>query len=522
MILDSLDIIVIESNIEIADYILESAKYEIDAGNTDAFNRVYEAATNTSEKEKSNWAASIISKIKMFAKSAIAKLKMILNQLATKFRKVKAVRIQKKMSSGKFDNKELGNTESIGSALSILQNYSSALSSKVGNCCVKFAENVRNKSVPKSKDEFIKSYLGINESKNSTSDVLAFNAAKGYIDNAVQYLTQLSNSTKDLGSSIKGLKDNGFGSSEIRYGISTMYNYMTSTVRDYYSSAMSVAKYFMKNSSTTTRSTGTSASQDVSSKNSESAESKQTITPEEAKETIDEAEEIFKNLANKLNIDDSEITRITRQYIDEVEKAGNEWKNIRSSGNGLKQLPENASYNYDNEYHKFAKQLDAYAMRVHKIIQRQLKNAETEEGYKDAKTLLDEADKVWRELIHKKFYNKLPSDQIKKLEKGFKYMDTRTDARFSLRDEIAEKGPSSIDLNKLDNTLDIERFVNYAKTLPKSTRDKIKERAITKCNKIIRNLRKKYGSDPNTDNMTYMDRKRYENVFELRKQLKSL
>lgn len=528
MIFDSLDIIAIESNIEIADYSMESAKFEIDCGNSDVFTSVYEAATNTSEKENINWVSSVISKIKMFAKSAIAKLKMVLNQLATKFRKVKAVRIQKKMSSGKFDNKELKSegTESVGAALTILQNYGSALSSKVSNCCAKFSDNVKSKNVPKSKDEFIKSYLGINvNQKANTSDVLPFNTAKSYIDNAVQYLTQLSASTKDLGSVIKGLKENGLSSSEIRYGISTMYNYLTAVVRDYYFSAMSVAKYFMKNSSgvqKTENDTSSNATSNAGSSNNSNVEKpKETITPEEVKETIDEAESIFKDLANKLDINDSEISKITRQYKVEVEKAGNEWKNIASSGNRLKQLPESTGYNWNVDA-QLTKQLNAYAKRMHEIIKRRLANAETEESYKDAKALFAEAEKVWRELVHKKFDGKLSRKQIKDLENSFNGADLRTAARFMTVDEIAEKGPDTINLSKFDDTTDIARFVNYAKTLPRSTRDKVKERAITKCNKIIRNFRKKYGSDPDIDNMTYMDRNRYEEVLELRKQLKSL
>ena len=526
MIFDSHDIIAIESQIEIADYVRESAKFEIDRGN-EVYISVYEAATETSDKGNSNWVVSVANKIKIFAKSAVAKLRMVLNQLATKFRKVKAVRIQKKMASGKFDKNELkdNGNEPIGAALNTIQKYGNSMSSKVVDCCSKFGEYVRNKNVPKSREEFNKVYLGLDGgAKVNTSDTLPFSTAKSYIDNAVNYLINLSKSTSNMSGLVKKLKDDGIGSSEIRYGISTMYNHMTAAVREYYSAAITVAKYFMKNSNAAVAANNDNASaQTASGKSRERSEPEATITPEEAKEVIDEAENIFKDLANKLNIDDDEISKITRQYKAEVEKAGNEWKNIRTSGNGLKQLPETVGYIRNIEtYNKFIKQLDAYAERMHKIIKRQIENSETEESYKDAKALFAEADKVWRELVHKKFDKVLSRDQIKNLENSFSGMDIRTETRFNTADEIAEKGQDIINLDKLDDILDIQRFVNYAKTLPSSTRKKVKERAITKCNKIIRKYRKKYGSDVNPDDMPYMDRTRYEKVFELRKQLKSL
>lgn len=513
MILDSLDIIAIESNIEIADYISESAKYEIDAGNTDVFNRVYEAATNTSEKENSNWASSIISKIKMFAKSAIAKLKMILNQLATKFRKVKAVRIQKKMASGKFDNKELGNTESIGSALSILQNYNSALSSKVGNCCAKFAENVRNKNIPKSKDEFIKSYLGINESKNSTSDALAFNAAKGYIDNAVQYLTQLSNSTKDLGSVIKGLKDNGFGSSEIRYGISTMYNYMTAVVRDYYSSAMSVAKYFMKNSNTTQFGDATT----------------------ESKEIIDEAEKIFKDLANEINIDENEISDITRQQKADIEKAYNKWKNIQLSSNNLKQLPENASRgtNFDDDERVVYMSLVKYTHKVLRSIERRINKATSVDELDSIKESIDKAMRQYEALVDKISSGKLTKKDIEDFKIGefrkiitslikYKYRDIdemkdrvkTTNKTFDVSETSWE--PERQTITQLGKFLEEVRFYD-AKTIKE-----IKNKGIIACDKIIQKMHKKYGPNPNSKQMTSGDESTLKDTISIRKKLESL
>ena len=134
--------------------------------------------------------------------------------------------------------------------------------------------------------------------------------------------------------------------------------------------------------------------------------------------------------------------------------------------------------------------------------------------------MFDEDDRVWAELVHKKFDGKLAQKQLNRLAGEFKYMDLRTSSRFAARDSIANDPKKAINIDKIDNDLDIRTFINYAKTLPRSSREAVKERALTKCNKIIRSYRKKYGSE--FENMPRYERNRLETAFELRKQVKSL
>lgn len=73
MILDY-DIIALESNICVAEYVMESAQYEIDNGNSE-FIAVYEEASASVNKSSDNWFQKLKKKATDFAKCALAKVK---------------------------------------------------------------------------------------------------------------------------------------------------------------------------------------------------------------------------------------------------------------------------------------------------------------------------------------------------------------------------------------------------------------------------------------------------------------
>ena len=529
MILSDYDIIAKESQLEVLDYVIESAKFEIANGN-DSYMAVYEAATDQADKSNDNWFAKIANKIKMFVKSAIAKLKMVLNQLATKFRTRKAVKIQKKLTSGKFDAKATStkNTSvNIVYAISTMNSLENALADKTTSACMKFSESIRNGNIPKSKDDFKTSYLGVTKHNANIPNEVQFTDAKKFIDNAVKYLTNLSKSTADIKKCNDTLKQSGKSASEIRYGISTMFNFLTAYVKEYYENAMKVSKYFMSNG--------------VDSQNSAAAadDTAAGASPEKTAETVKSAKEFaadvekeFVNVTKKydVNLKNDEMAEITADFQKQMDAVAKKAANTSSTtsassdrtniASNRKALPQNSEDQYRNIPNEEYKVLQKYAERMHKIIKRQIENAETEEAFNEAKQLYDEADRVWAELVHKKFDGKLAQKQLNRLAGEFKYMDLRTSSRFAARDRIANDPKNAINIDKIDNNADIMTFINYAKTLPRSSREAVKERALTKCNKIIRSYRKKYGSE--FENMPRYERNRLETAFELRKQVKSL
>lgn len=528
MILTDYDIIAKESQFEVLDYVIESAKFEIANGN-DSYMAVYEAATDQADKSNDNWFAKIANKIKMFVKSAIAKLKMVLNQLATKFRTRKAVKIQKKLSSGKFDKKAASTKDTsfdITNAISTMNSLENALADKTTSACMKFSDAIRNGSIPKSKDDFKTSYLGITKNVGNIPNEVQFTDAKKFIDNAVKYLTNLSKSTADIKKCNDTLKQSGKSASEIRYGISTMFNFLTAYVKEYYENAMKVSKYFMSNgvdsqSSAATDDTAAGASPEKTAE-----------TVKSAKEFADDVEKEFVNVMKKydVNLNNNEMAEITADFQKQMDVAAKKAANTSSTTStssdrinivsNRKALPQDSEDQYRNIPNEEYKVLQKYAERMHKIIKRQIENAETEEAFNEAKQLYDEANRVWSELVHKKFDGKLAQKQLNRLAGEFKYMDIRTDARFAARDSIANDPKKAINIDKIDNDIDIRTFINYAKTLPRSSKEAVKERALAKCNKIIRSYRKKYGSE--FENMPRYERNRLETAFELRKQVKSL
>lgn len=529
MILTDYDIIAKESQLEVLDYVIESAKFEIANGN-DSYMAVYEAATDQADKSNDNWFAKIANKIKMFVKSAIAKLKMVLNQLATKFRTRKAVKIQKKLSSGKFDKKAASTKDTsfdITNAISTMNSMENALADKTTSACMKFSDAIRNGSIPKSKDDFKTSYLEITKNVGNIPNEVQFTDAKKFIDNAVKYLTNLSKSTADIKKCNDTLKQSGKSASEIRYGISTMFNFLTAYVKEYYENAMKVSKYFMSNG---VDSQSSAAAADDTAAGASPEKTAETV--KSAKEFSVDVEKEFANVMKKydVNLNNDEMAEITADFQKQMDAVAKKAANTSSTTSASsdrtnivsnqKALPQNSEDQYRNIPNEEYKVLQKYAERMHKIIKRQIVNAETEEAFNEAKQLYDEANRVWAELVHKKFDGKLPQKQLDRLAGEFKYMDLRTSSRFAARDSIANDPKKAINIDKIDNDLDIRTFINYAKTLPRSSREAVKERALTKCNKIIRSYRKKYGSE--FDNMPRYERNRLETAFELRKQVKSL
>lgn len=529
MILTDYDIIAKESQLEVLDYVIESAKFEIANGN-DSYMAVYEAATDQADKSNDNWFAKIANKIKMFVKSAIAKLKMILNQLATKFRTRKAVKIQKKLTSGKFDTKAASTKDTsfdIANAISTMNSMENALADKTTSACMKFSDAIRNGSIPKSKDDFKTSYLGITKNVGNIPNEVQFTDAKKFIDNAVKYLTNLSKSTADIKKCNDTLKQSGKSASEIRYGISTMFNFLTAYVKEYYENAMKVSKYFMSNG---VDSQNSAAATDDTAAGASSEETAETV--KSAKEFAVDVEKEFVNVMKKydVNLNNNEMAEITADFQKQMDAAAKKTANTSSTtstssdrtniASNRKALPQDSEDQYRNIPNEEYKVLQKYAERMHKIIKRQIENAETEEAFNEAKQLYDEANKVWAELVHKKFDGKLAQKQLNRLAGEFKYMDLRTSSRFAARDRIANDPKKAINIDKIDDNTDIMTFINYAKTLPRSSREAVKERALTKCNKIIRSFRKKYGSD--LENMSRYERNKLEIAFELRKQVKSL
>lgn len=523
MILNDYDVITNESQLAVLDYVIESAKFEIANGN-DSYIAVYEAATDSANKSNENWFVKIAGKIKMFAKSAIAKLKMLLNQLATKFRTRKAVKIQKKLTSGKFNNKSVSgekNSADITTAVSTMNSYENALNTNTASACMKFVDSIRNGSVPKSIDEFKTSYMGIGKAAGSVPNELQFADTKKYIDNAVKYLTNLSNSTSDIKKCNETLKQSGKSASEIRYGISTMYNFLTAVVKEYYENAMKISKYFMSNGADVQKTAATS-------KDKESTKE----TAENITKTFEELKKMNEQFANKLDINTDELDKIASEYEKYMKEEASKRERVereekaRFARPGATSIPQHAHSGYSDEVRFGLKAIDRYLSRVKDVFYKKLRSASSKDEIDSIRQILNSAKSQSISLVHRELDGKMSEDVIDSIIDSINrnnFGEIEYNAKFN-EDEFNSgiyNNPKEA-ASDISSLADIRRFFKTAKRFSPEAKAAVKEKGIAVCNKAIRNLRKKYGSNPNVDDMQYRDANTYENAFELRKQLKDL
>lgn len=519
MILNDYDVIANASQLEVLDYVIESAKFEIANGN-DSYMAVYEAATDSANKSNENWFVKIAGKIKMFAKSAIAKLKMLLNQLATKFRTRKAVKIQKKLASGKFDKKVASTKDTsfnIVYAISTMNAMENALSDKTASACMKFVDVIRGGSIPKSKDDFKTSYLGVTKNIGNIPNEVQFADAKKFIDNAVKYLTNLSNSTSDIKKCNETLKQNGKSASEIRYGISTMYNFLTAVVKEYYENAMNVSKYFMSNGVDAQGST--TASGNTATSSAETAAS--------VEKTFDELKKMNEQFADKIDINTDELSKLAEDYkkraAEEIKKSAQAPK--ESSQLGSKALPQSTSKSY-RAGDPGIDALNKYLERVKKVFYKKLAQASGKDEIDSIMNSLKDAESQYVALIHREFDGKISQKYIDMLIGNVRYSDLnsihQTGEFLKDRMDAGDFTDPKIASDNVSSLNDIRRFIRHAKQYSPKAKAAVKEKGITICNKTIREIRKKHGGNPDLDNIPRKDADKYEFAFELRKQLKDL
>ena len=268
MILDSYDIIVIESNISIAEYAMKSAQFEIDNGKTE-FIPIYEAITEASEKMNDSWISKIISKIKAFVKAAMGKLRMVLNQLANKIRSHKIEKMHVRLNSERYQNLMLADDKIENGIVDVTRLYSTSAASifyrlkefdryaknSMKGVLIDYVDILEKWSkfgdTPNSINDFYHDELGMNrlDEKRSYSNQkdLTINVKdiKEYLNSSAFYLRTLADNTKKFKSDISQLIDKGLEKSLIKRNFILLYNYTTHAIKEYYQFSMALAKYFM-------------------------------------------------------------------------------------------------------------------------------------------------------------------------------------------------------------------------------------------------------------------------------------
>lgn len=255
-IFDSYDIAATEANISVAEYVMESAQFEIDNGNTE-YAVILEEAEAAAEKENGNLFQKIKKKVTDFCRTAIAKIKNVLSAIANRMRVRKSTKMDTKLAKLDADKAiHPSSTDWI-----IINNANLPSSVKVDGCSVGIAalfnefksnvqaimndpKSVSNLNIMKVKaqmlpfsDSFIKK-----ASKKVSDTTFSVNQVRLYLNECIKYLQTLMDMIPMAEAAASQAKNNGVDVAAGRSAVASLISFMTSYVNAYYKALMRVSK----------------------------------------------------------------------------------------------------------------------------------------------------------------------------------------------------------------------------------------------------------------------------------------
>lgn len=255
-IFDTYDIIATEADICVAEYAMESAKYEIDNGHSE-FAAVYEAAENAASNSSDNWFQKLKKKVTDFVKNALFKVKSMINYLGNKSRMKKSVKMQGKLKE--IDNNKVIYPSYLDHMILNNANVNTpdpetgrriGIQSSFENAKEMLKKIMEDPEYMKDiNQDFIKYFPFLAKSdyfaKNSTvRSKQAYSALqiKLMLDACTNYLKELVDMFPYTEALLKKAKSEGIETSAQRSAIAKLINYLTKTVSLYYSALMRASK----------------------------------------------------------------------------------------------------------------------------------------------------------------------------------------------------------------------------------------------------------------------------------------
>lgn len=247
MILDSLDIIAIESNIEIADYVRESAQFEIDRGNT-KYIAIFEEADATVEKRNESWLVKIVEKVKSFCRACANNIHAAIRRVGIIRKRVKIDKaISKVRNLNKFGVIRGKDLEKIITDLQTYHKYIDCdgddFATKTKRIVGKTTLYIYDTDIPKTQKEFDEKYIKVSTAKLNI-DSYDFVELEDDLDYVGDILNAFLSAMNGINALYRHLKSDGLSSAEIHRGVSTMLRYMTNSVNTVYKSIINVSKTF--------------------------------------------------------------------------------------------------------------------------------------------------------------------------------------------------------------------------------------------------------------------------------------
>lgn len=266
--------------IDLYEYVMESAQFEIDNGNSE-FSIILEEAEVKVKKENDNWFASLKTKIIAFCKSIISKARMIISKIGN------AKRIQQAKFAGKKLDKAYilkgNNIAGKQKDLEELNFLDKKLNSDIGGINEIIEKLAKDPSAAKKNEDFEKVSFGSREGtqdKTAKLGYISYQEMKSYLDKSINYANRLNQSVKNLDSQRNKMKSDGYSASQIRLAVTSAYNAITRYLRNYFSIIMSIFKEFMRKA-------------DVNTTSSRNTDELRYDVDDQMKKTADKMNEIF-------------------------------------------------------------------------------------------------------------------------------------------------------------------------------------------------------------------------------------
>ena len=243
-------------NCELYEYVMESALFEVNSGNT-AYQAVYEAAEEKANASNDNFFIKLKTKIVNFCRSIIAKAKMILSKIGNLRRTKVANKALSKLTDTNYKrngpNFKVGTAiGGVGKNIQTLNFLTKKLNSDIPAMNGIIEKLIDTPAAGKSESEFEKiSY----SDKSGTDDKAAklgfvdYDDMKRYLDNTIKYANRLNQSFKNLSVIQDKLKSSGYSASQIRIAISSTYTMITKYLKKYFDEVMLIYGNFMNKSS---------------------------------------------------------------------------------------------------------------------------------------------------------------------------------------------------------------------------------------------------------------------------------
>ena len=242
------DLIAVESVVGAAEYAMESAAFELDAGN-DEFLPIIEAAASKMRSGFSDWFEALKKKIITFVRTTIQTIRAMLSRVGNAMRIAKAKQMvktidKKKAQSGLGTATITASTHAYLDA-GLLVPVDAAISLIVNGA---LSTIKKNDGVPDTfKDTMSKKISAPKTAKGKNGIIpVTGGMAKAYLDKAVKYLQALGKSFPKAKDLINKKGAEGEDRGQIRTAVTVAYNLCTASIREYYKTAMQAANAVVK------------------------------------------------------------------------------------------------------------------------------------------------------------------------------------------------------------------------------------------------------------------------------------